>query len=170
MAKKGHAEKETDVDLTAFLNILVTVIPVLLSTAVFSRMAVTQLNLPTVAGAGAAAAAAKGPTLTVEVIVRGSGIEVTDGKKVVRAFANVKGSTPDASEDDPGYRYKDLNDYLLTLKGSFPDKNDATILIEPQVKYDFVVSVIDAIRLHKDKPSDLITKNVFPDLAIGDAP
>ena len=169
MAKK-EAAKETDVDLIPFLNILVTVIPVLLSTAVFSRMAITQLNLPTVAGAGAASAAAEGKNIIVEVILRSGGLEVSDGKRVVRAFGLEKGNDPLAPDDDPGYKFRELNEYLLTIKGSYPDKTDATILIEPHIQYHFVINTLDAVRLYKETPSSIETEKVFPDIVVGDAP
>lgn len=169
---KQTADKATDVDLTPFLNILVTIIPVLLSTAVFSKMAIIQLNLPTLAGAGAAAAAAEGENINIEVQLHVDGIAVYDGKKIVASFPNVKveGATS-VDENEAGYQFDQLNEYLKGVKANYPDKQDATILIDPYIKYSYVISVFDAVILYREgNDVDLRNEPLFPAIAIGDTP
>ena len=40
-----------------------------------------------------------------------------------------------------------LSQYLQQVKTKFPDKTDATILLEPDTPYDTVVQVMDRIRV-----------------------
>ena len=43
--KRRHAETP-EMDITAFMNLMVVLVPFLLITAVFSRLAIIELNLP----------------------------------------------------------------------------------------------------------------------------
>ena len=76
MARKRRyrrTDKEVpEMDITTFLNLMVVLVPFLLITAVFSRVTILELNLPTSSGSTA-------PTkvkLNIEVIVRSKGLEI----------------------------------------------------------------------------------------------
>ena len=78
MARAHHYRRRvtepTELDVTTFLNLRVVLVPFLLITAVFSRITIVELDLPTTAGG----AAPKEPTFRVEVIVRDAGMEITN--------------------------------------------------------------------------------------------
>ncbi len=63
---KRYAKEAPELNITTFLNLMVVLVPFLLITAVFSRITILELNLPT--GAGDASKINK-PKMTVEVIV-----------------------------------------------------------------------------------------------------
>jgi biopolymer transport protein ExbD len=63
---------------------------------------------------------------------------------------------------DGKYDLKKLSELLLALKAQYPQKEDATVLMEPKVEYDYLVQVMDAVR-GADTP-------LFPKISIGDAP
>ncbi len=64
-----------------------------------------------------------------------------------------------------------MNEYLKRVKAKYPDKLDATILLEPDVSYDVLVQVMDAVRLFEaDQDGELIKAELFPEISIGDAP
>ncbi len=69
--KKAPAELE----LTAFINLIVVLVPFLLSTAVFSRLAIMDLNLP---AQQSAVEQITGPNLQLEVVIRRDALEVGD--------------------------------------------------------------------------------------------
>ena len=54
MARRHHYKRRTkptyDIDITTFLNLMVVLVPFLLITAVFSRLTIVELNLPSSAG------------------------------------------------------------------------------------------------------------------------
>jgi biopolymer transport protein ExbD len=55
MARKRHHYKRRtgntyEIDVTTFLNLMVVLVPFLLITAVFSRLTIVELNLPSTAG------------------------------------------------------------------------------------------------------------------------
>ena len=63
---RRRGAEQTELDMTTFLNLMVVLVPFLLITAVFSRITVVELSLPSTAGGAAAAV----PTLRIEVVVR----------------------------------------------------------------------------------------------------
>lgn len=155
---KRHKETP-EIDVSTFLNLMVVLIPFLLITAVFSRITIMELNLPTAAGGPAS----DKPALTVEVIVRQNALQIGDGRRVVV-------SIPKAGDK---YDLPKLSEYLLRLKSSYPDKEDATVLIEPDIAYEDMVHVMDAVRLAELKQPDSAEVQkipLFPSISIGDAP
>ena len=148
-----------EMDITTFLNLMVVLVPFLLITAVFSRVTILELNLPTSSGSSA-------PTklkLNIEVIVRSKGLEIGNGRRVVARFPKV--------EDE--YDFASLSKHLLEIKKNYPDKTDATVLMEPDIEYDLLVHVMDAVRIAEvSQSAEGIYDKValFPDISIGDAP
>lgn len=165
MARRRHhykrfAKEAPELNITSFLNLMVVLVPFLLITAVFSRITILELNLPT--GAGDASKADK-PKLTVEVIVRDKGLEIGNGKTIVARFPKV----------DEEYDVRTLSEYLIKIKSKNMDKKDATVLMEPEIEYASLVTIMDAVRVAEvvqgDNP-ELQEIELFPSIAIGDAP
>ena len=51
---RRRSKEVLELDMTTFLNLMVVLVPFLLITAVFSRIAIVELSLPTSEGAAAA--------------------------------------------------------------------------------------------------------------------
>ncbi|MDH3714901.1 MAG: biopolymer transporter ExbD [Gammaproteobacteria bacterium] len=143
-----------ELNITAFMNLMVVLVPFLLITAVFSRITILELNLPTNAQAG------KSPqrTLQLEVIVRANELVVADRSsgplKRLKAQAGI-------------YPLAELTSYLEKVKQRFPNKQDITLLLEPSVSYDALVQIMDAVRLDANETARAV---LFPQISIGDAP
>ena len=151
--------------MTTFLNLMVVLVPFLLITAVFSRITIVELSLPS----SNSGAASQEPSFRVEVVVRDEGLELTNGKDIIAAIPKV--------ESD--YDLATLSDYLLSLKRDYPDKDDASVLLEPEIPYDYLIQVMDVVRsaeLPLDEPSDepdapkFQRVALFTNIAIGEAP
>lgn len=162
MSRKHHYNTKTkeppELDITTFLNLMVVLVPFLLITAVFSRITVMELDIPSGAGG-----AVDKPKVTIEVIVREDKLELGNGRGVIARLPNVNGE----------YDLAKLSDYLQKIKGNYPDKTDATILLEPNIAYDNMVKVMDAVRSAelKQGDSDEVQKvALFPDMSLGEAP
>lgn len=157
--------------------------PFLLITAVFSRITILELNLPT----GESGSAQKKNEFSVEVTVRSKGLELGNGKSIIARFPKV--------EDE--YDFKQLARYLLEIKSKYPAKTNATVLMEPDIEYDYLIRVMDVVRSAEikrkgeetvagaaegveealEEGADAVTKlkeiqrvELFPDISIGDAP
>lgn len=123
---------QTDLDMTIFMNLLMVLVPFLLLTAVFSRINILELTLPSSAGGTAAAE----PKFRLEVIVRRIGLELTNGKVLIAAIPNQNGA----------YDLATLSQMVVALKRDYPDSNAASVLLEPDIAYDNLIQVMDAVR------------------------
>jgi hypothetical protein len=66
-----------------------------------------------------------------------------------------------------------LSKILVRLKDRYPEKEDAVVLMEPQIEYDYLIKIMDAVRGTRVKAegSEELRKMVlFPNISIGDAP
>lgn len=157
-ARRRRNKVVDEMNITAFMNLMVVLVPFLLISAVFSRLTVLHLNLP---GEATPVSTAQ-QVLNIEIIVRKAEIQVAD-----RGTGLLK-SLPDTRA---GHDLKGLNDYLKFVKSRFPEKTDATVLLEPDTSYDMVVQVMDAVRSYTVKQGEgFMQAELFPDISIGDAP
>ncbi len=150
--------KPEEMNITAFMNLMVILVPFLLITAVFSRLTILELNLPP------ASASQKKPdrSLQLEITIRDDALEVGDRNSGPIQRIGRKGGN---------YDFKALSGLLQKLKERYPDKTNATILSESSTSYDTLVQVMDAVRVVQGKKDGIImTYELFPDIAIGDAP
>ena len=161
----NRVRKPAEVMLVPMIDIFVVLVTFLLMTAVFSRITILQLDLPS-ANDGAAGAP---PEFRLEVIVRESGFELTNGQQLIAALPKVDGE----------YDWKTLSQLAQQLKSEHPDVVDASVLMERTVKYDYLIQVMDAIR-SVDLPVNgepaagniVVTKRtqLFTNIAVGEAP
>ena len=159
---------------------MVVLVPFLLITAVFSRITILELSLPT----GEGSSDTTKQELSIEVIVRQMGLEIGNGKQVLARFPLLKEEDVEHVVDEEGnhdvsklYDLKLLSEYLVKIKGKYPDKTDAVVLMESDIEYRVLISVMDAVRstfIHQQRvegEADVLQQvELFPDIAIGDAP
>lgn len=160
-ARRNRHKEAEELNITAFMNLMVVLTPFLLITAVFSRLAILELNLP---ASQTATNLEDKPEFQLEITVRDSGIEVGDRNA---------GTLSRIDKDGENYRLDQLSEYLARVKAQFPDKADATVLLEPDVPYQVLVAVMDRVRVAESRdPVDnqLVKSDLFPEISIGDAP
>ena len=156
---KRAREEASGLDVTTFLNLMVVLIPFLLISAVFSRVTIMELSVPTSAGGSAS----NTPNFAIEVIVRKAGLEIANGSSVVAAIPKKDGQ----------YDMKMLAEMLMRLKAMYPEKEDATVLMEPEIEYDYLIQIMDAVRgaeVQVEGSEEVEKMILFPDISIGDAP
>ena len=155
-----HNIETAELNITAFMNLMVILVPFLLITAVFSRLAILELNLP---GSSTEPVEQQEQTFQLEVIVRKDKIEVGDRNQ------GLLGIYPNTEEGE--YDYEALSIKLSELKDRYPEKTDAAILLESDIAYDTLVQVMDRVRVEEELQDESIVRNdLFPDISIGDAP
>ncbi len=164
MARQHHYRRRSrdtaELDMTTFLNLMVVLVPFLLITAVFSRITIVELSLPSSSGG---AAAPNDPSFRVEVIVRDAGLELSNGTMVIATIPKV----------DDEYDLERLSQFVLSLKHDYPDENDASVLLEPDIEYDHLIQVMDVVRSMERPGADdeeITRVSLFTDIAIGVAP
>ena len=142
--------------MTTFMNLMVALVPFLLITAVFSQITIAELDLPSANSAPPTA-----PTFRVEVVVRKAGLEIMDGVQVIAAIPRA----------DVAYDLSKLSEYLVAIKREYPDKNDASVLLEPDIPYDDLIQVMDTLRSVETHDGGQTTRaELFTAISIGDAP
>lgn len=163
MARRNHSRRRSkdapDLDITSFLNLMVVLIPFLLISAVFSQVTILELSVPTTAGG----AAVGQQNFSIEVIVRRAGLEIANGATVEAAIA----------KRDDEYDLKKLSEMLIRLKADYPEKEDATVLMEPDIEYNYLVQIMDTVRsaeIRVEESEEVRKMVLFPNISIGDAP
>lgn len=163
MARRHHYQRRTksgmELDVTTFLNLMVVLVPFLLITAVFSRLSIVELDLPTTAGGSSS----KDVPFVIEVIVRESGVEITNGTAVIASLPKVDGE----------YDLQSLSEYMISLKREYPDHESASVLLEPQIPYDYLIRVMDVVRsveLPDDTGEQFELYALFTQISVGEAP
>jgi biopolymer transport protein ExbD len=147
-------------EVSAFINLIVVLVPFLLSTSVFSHMAVVDLTLP---AKSANYEGLKTNDLKLEVVVRHDAIEV--GDKIGGLFWTIP-NTPDGPD------LVTLNARMFQVKKDHVDTVTASVLPEPNIPYDTVIHVMDAMRTVKtaNGGTEVVNVDLFPAISIGDAP
>ncbi|MEO8154864.1 MAG: biopolymer transporter ExbD [Rhizobacter sp.] len=160
MAVRRPRKHAVHLEVTAFINVIVVLVPFLLSTAVFSHLAVLELSLP---------AKTSGPEqlqandLKLEIVIRPDSLDVGDR---IGGLIQRLGNTPQ------GYDLVALSALIQQIKLKYPDTKAASVLAQPTTSYDVLVQVMDAVRQAKPPGATAKTPNIelFPDISIGDAP
>jgi biopolymer transport protein ExbD len=153
-----HSRRPAELLLVPMIDIFTVLVTFLLMTAVFSRTVILQLNLPP----PNTVFRDPPPGLQLEVMVRKDLLQVAD--RNTGPLATIR-NTPG------GYDYGALTDYLKRVKAKFPEKTDATILLESDTPYDTLVQVMDRVRVFEvTQGMNSVQAELFPDISIGDAP
>jgi len=166
---KSKKLKETNVELniTAFMNLMVVLVPFLLMTAVFSQVSILNMNLPT--GTSDSIPTEDEPPKALEVIIRPDRFDVLERNSgLLKSLPNIEGD----------YDFAGLNTFLQQVKAhpEFNIDTGITLLMEPDTEYDALIQTMDAVRLIEREEKELddegnqIQGELFPNISMGDAP
>ncbi len=160
--RKQHLSQPGEVNITAFMNLMVILVPFLLITAVFSRITILDLNLPVPGNPDQAAQQDDEEQLELEVIVRQNVVEIGDRKR---------GRLKLVSVNDDGSYLNEISDMLQQIKARVPEKTDITLLLETDIPYQRLVEMMDTLRVVKvHQGEETVNAELFPAISIGDAP
>ncbi len=154
--RRARRQDVAELNITAFLNLMVVLVPFLLITAVFTQLTIKELNLPD-------SSQTPPPQDDVKqgltVLIRDTGLTLTkDGKTV--------GDWP---KDERGYTYAGLTSRLAEIKNTNPAEDRITLLLEPGINYDTLIQVMDAVH-YLPAAREGVLVDMFPQISVGDAP
>ena len=157
---RNHARYKgrNEINIVPMLDIFTILLFVLIFTAVFSKTHIVELNLP-----AQSTEPLKLPDgLQLEVVVRKDGLLVQDRNTgPLQPFPNV----------GQAYDFEGLSAYLSRIKVRYPDLRSATVLLEPDVPYDTIISTMDAVRSFEGTLDGHPARGeLFPLISLGDAP
>ena len=163
MARRHHYRRRSkdahELDVTTFMNLMVVLVPFLLITMVFSRLTIVELNLPSSAGG----ASSTDNSFRVEVVVRETGIEITNGTAIIASIP----------KKDDEFDLETLSDFMVSLKQQYPDHDAASVLMEAHIPYDYLIRIMDIVRAVEIpvEGEDVIELfALFTEISVGDAP
>jgi biopolymer transport protein ExbD len=160
--RKKRSGKPPELDITAFMNLMVILVPFLLISAVFSRITILELDLPAPGAVKKQETKDEPEKLQLEVIVRNDVIEIGDRKRGLLKLVEV---------NSDGSYLQQVSDMLQQIKARFPDKRDITLLLETDIAYERLVEMMDTLRVTQVEQEDqMINAELFPVISIGDAP
>jgi biopolymer transport protein ExbD len=157
--RRAHREAP-ELNITAFMNLMVVLVPFLLLSAVFTQLSILELNLPPDTSSQAKKDQKK--VRNFEVIVRKDKLVVADNiGGILKVIDNAGGK----------HDFAALSDFLIKVKVRFPDKKNISILLEPNIEYELLVRAMDTVReVTVVEAASVVKKELFPQVAIGDAP
>ncbi len=166
MAFKPTARGERNIEaqepnLIPIMNLMVILIPMLLLNYHFITLAMLNTSLPASGQGGAEQQQKKNkkerPRLNLTISITNEGFYIAGAGGVL-----VKGKGPTIpllKTNNPNvpqwkkYNYKKLNEELIKIKEKYPYEKDAIIAAEPNIKYQTIISTMDAVRkVMADKP------------------
>lgn len=146
--------ESTELQLTPVMNLMVVLIPLLLTSAQFIRLGMIEINLPPAVGAGGRSVAVPKEVekkLDLSVTITDAGFYLASSLAVALGEKGEGPTIPKTADDK--YNYAELNRQLYEIKrkavGVFPDADKIIILAAPDIDYQTVVSTMDATRTIK---------------------
>ena len=157
--RKKRLHEVVELNVTAFMDLMVALICFLLITAVFSQMTVVELNLPAL---NAKRAQQQEIKLALQLVVRENSFDIQDVN-----LGLIRQIPRDSNNPD----WKVFNKVLLEIKYRFPEEQDITLLLDPTVNYKTMIDVMDHVRSADVVNNATVeTIELFPNISIGDAP
>lgn len=148
-----------ELDITAFMNLMIVLVPVLLLGMVFSQVRMIDLNFP----GPDTGEALEQDSLSLVVVILPDGMEVTDrGQGVIRSLPMMT---------DEVYDIEGLRDTLKAIKRRVPDKTDIVLEVAGDVDYQTLVTMMDTVRSYTAVvAASVVEAELFPDVSLANAP
>ncbi|MGB3940968.1 MAG: biopolymer transporter ExbD [Candidatus Manganitrophaceae bacterium] len=149
-----------------YISLMITLVPFLLTIAVFSRLAIVDLHLPKLddrSGGGVSLHKTESPAATssfhLTVAIEEEGTTVADGRKRI-SFIKHREGKPDAEA---------LSALMQQLKQAHPDAREVVLLSRPKTRYDDLIAVMDACRTVRMVAGGISrSESLFPDVSLGE--
>lgn len=148
-----------ELDITAFLNLMIVLVPVLLLSMVFTQTRAIGLDF---ADQQAGPEGVDVEQVQLQVILSENAIEVASSHEGIIERIPAESGHAD---------YVALTEALKRIKTRMPEKQDIALLASPDIKYQQLVSAMDAIRSFPAVvAASVVQAELFPNIALGDAP
>lgn len=132
---RGHLKD--DVEITPVMNLFLVLVPFLLLTAVFVRIAILELSLPSTNQDNTPPRTEPPKAIVLNVLtIRAEGFELKSPGFKFGAIRKVNNE----------FDWPKLIDALQQIKEKYPDSEDVVVAPEDKVKYEIVVKVMDRCR------------------------
>ena len=161
MSKRVHRRRHpaAELNITAFMNLMVVLVPFLLMTAVFSHITILDLNLPPPGAQDSKQP--KKPPYELRVTIRKNMLVLSDNRRGLIQRIPSKGKE---------HNFAKLKETLKQVKARIPGHTNITILAEQKTRYDDLIRAMDSSRSYRaEVDGEWVFAELFPDISIGDA-
>lgn len=147
-----------------YINLMITLVPFLLSIAVFSRLAILELHLPKLSAPmeNVSLQTPEPPPssrFALTVAIEEEGVAVSNGSERLAFYPSREGRAPT----------DELSALMQKLKKEHPSEQEVVILSRPKTAYEDLVSIMDACRLAKiEEGGSKTAVSLFPHVALGE--
>ena len=154
---------DAELDITAFMNLMIVLVPILLLGMVFSRITVIDVQLPP----PASGAQDHEDHRQLELVIRADSLRVDYPRGVM-----LKQIPRNATGE---HNFPQLSLVLQEVKRQLRERGveqqSITILSEPGIDYQTIITAMDTVRSFKALvAASEVDAALFPEIAFGDAP
>lgn len=147
-----------DLDITAFMNLMIVLVPVLLLGMVFSQIRMIDLDFP----GDSTGEPLNTEKLQLVVTLLPEGLEVRDSERGVIRRLPVQGGSQD---------YAGLRETLRAIKARVPDKTDVVLEVAAKMDYQTLIRTMDTVRSYPAVvAASVVDAELFPDVSLANAP
>lgn len=156
------SKEEAELDITAFMNLMIVLVPILLLGLVFSKITVVDVTLP--AGFSGDDADNK----QIELVIRKDNLALAYPRGILLKTIPM---VEDSGEYDFAMLSLVLQEVKRQLREKGIEKQSITILSEQDIEYQTIVTAMDTVRSFKAVvAASVVDAALFPDISFGDAP
>jgi biopolymer transport protein ExbD len=152
VTRRARRKRATELNIVSMIDILTVLVFFLLVNAL--GVSILGINLPS-----SDASPPQQQPKDLKVIVRQDGLTVGDAGGALKQFPAANGV----------YDFQGLGALLAQVKDREPNEDKITLLLEPGVKYDTLVQLMDTVRVQAASPGHP-QRDLFPQIGVGDAP
>jgi biopolymer transport protein ExbD len=151
-----------ELEITAFMNLMIVLVPILLLSINFTQITVLDVNLPELTGGTGNSVTSQSK---LEIRIEENGFKVLFPEDTLVQEIPLLESASGKS-----YDYTQLSRVLQALKSQVSDKRDILILSDPNVDYQNLVFTMDAAKSFRTVvAANLVEIELFPEISLGDA-
>ncbi len=149
--RRARRRRDTELNIVSMIDVLTVLVFFLLVNSI--SVSTLDVNLPS------STARVQPPTEhALSVVVRSTGLTLTDHSKVIGTFAKA----------EQKYDLSGLSSHLRDIKDRAPQESNITIRLEYGIPYETLIAVMDAVRSRADGPHQA-ERELFPVISIGEA-
>jgi biopolymer transport protein ExbD len=143
---RGQDSEVMDIDVSSYLNVFLALLPMLITMAVFTQIAVIDFSLPPAAEPGAAAQNPQDmKDLDISIVVTPAGFRIVGTGKQLDLVPTERGT----------YQFEKLRAFLKAIKFQYPSQKSVILVLDGEILYDDIVKFMDVCR-----------ECQFPDIAL----
>lgn len=163
--RKKPRQTNAELNITAFMNLMVVLIPFLLIEAVFTYVSIIRLDLPSDEPVEMTEENIK--PFILEILIYKNRYELVDrqSETVLRVVRNR------GEQHDIRSLHRALKNLKEISRESKAEVRSLTILCEDDTPYELLISTMDAARIMEvNVNGQMIKRELFPEISIGSAP